>query len=42
VGAPAQTAGLAWTVSDSQRLSELVRLGVDGITTTNLAISGFR
>jgi hypothetical protein len=29
---------LAWTVNDSQRLNELVRLGVDGITTANLAI----
>jgi glycerophosphoryl diester phosphodiesterase len=28
---------LAWTVNDSQRLNELVRLGVDGITTANLA-----
>lgn len=31
---------LAWTVNDSQRLNELVRLGVDGITTANLAILG--
>ena len=29
---------LAWTVNDSQRLNQLVRLGVDGITTANLAI----
>lgn len=29
---------LAWTVNDVQRLNELVRLGVDGITTANLAI----
>jgi glycerophosphoryl diester phosphodiesterase len=29
---------LAWTVNDGQRLSQLVRLGVDGITTANLAI----
>ena len=29
---------LAWTVNDSQRFNELVRLGVDGITTGNLAI----
>ena len=29
---------LAWTVNDSQRLNELVRLGVDGITTANVAI----
>ena len=29
---------LAWTVDDSQRFNELVRLGVDGITTANLAI----
>jgi hypothetical protein len=29
---------LAWTVNDSQRLNQLVRLGVDGITTTNLAV----
>ena len=29
---------LAWTVNDSQRLNELVRLGVHGITTANLAI----
>lgn len=29
---------LTWTVNDSQRLNELVRLGVDGITTANLAI----
>ena len=29
---------LAWTVNDSQRFNELVRLGVDGITTDNLAI----
>lgn len=29
---------LAWTVNDSQRLNGLVRLGVDGITTANLAI----
>jgi len=29
---------LAWTVNDSQRFNELVRLGVDGITTANLAI----
>jgi glycerophosphoryl diester phosphodiesterase len=26
---------LAWTVNDSQRFSQLVRLGVDGITTAN-------
>ena len=29
---------LAWTVNDGQRFNELVRLGVDGITTANLAI----
>jgi glycerophosphoryl diester phosphodiesterase len=29
---------LAWTVNDSQRLNQLVRLGIDGITTANLAI----
>jgi glycerophosphoryl diester phosphodiesterase len=29
---------LAWTVNDSSRFSQLVRLGVDGITTANLAI----
>ena len=29
---------LAWTVNDGQRASQLVRLGVDGITTANLAI----
>jgi glycerophosphoryl diester phosphodiesterase len=29
---------VAWTVNDSQRFNELVRLGVDGITTANLAI----
>lgn len=29
---------LAWTVNDLARVNELVRLGVDGITTDNLAI----
>jgi glycerophosphoryl diester phosphodiesterase len=29
---------LAWTVNDSQRLNQLVRLGVDSVTTANLAI----
>ncbi len=29
---------LAWTVNDGQRFNELVRLGVNGITTANLAI----
>jgi hypothetical protein len=29
---------LAWTVNDSERFNHLVRLGVDGITTGNLAI----
>jgi glycerophosphoryl diester phosphodiesterase len=29
---------LAWTVNGSDRLNQLVRLGVDGITTANLAI----
>jgi glycerophosphoryl diester phosphodiesterase len=29
---------LTWTVNDSQRFNQLVRLGVDGITTANLAI----
>ena len=29
---------LAWTLNDSQRFNQLVRLGVDGITTANLAI----
>jgi len=29
---------LAWTVNDSERFNLLVRLGVDGITTDNLAI----
>jgi glycerophosphoryl diester phosphodiesterase len=28
----------AWTVDDSQRFNQLVRLGADGITTANLAI----
>ena len=27
-----------WTVNDGQRLNELVRLGIDGVTTANLAI----
>ena len=31
-------AGRAWTVNDGERLNQLVRLGVDGITTANLAI----
>ena len=29
---------LAWTVNDSYRFNQLVRLGVNGITTGNLAI----
>jgi hypothetical protein len=29
---------LAWTVNDSGTFNQLVRLGVDGITTDNLAI----
>lgn len=29
---------MAWTVNDLERVNELVRLGVDGITTDNLAI----
>ena len=29
---------LTWTVNDSERFNQLVRLGVDGITTANLAI----
>ena len=29
---------VAWTVNESQRFNQLVRLGVDGITTANLAI----
>jgi glycerophosphoryl diester phosphodiesterase len=29
---------LTWAVNDSQRLNQLVGLGVDGITTANLAI----
>ena len=29
---------LAWTVNDSERFNQLVRLGVDGITTGSLAI----
>jgi glycerophosphoryl diester phosphodiesterase len=29
---------LAWTVNDSEHFNQLVRLGVDGITTGNLAI----
>lgn len=29
---------VAWTVNDSQRLNDLVRLGVDALTTDNLAI----
>jgi hypothetical protein len=29
---------VAWTVNDLTRVNELVRLGVDGITTDNLAI----
>lgn len=29
---------LAWTVNDSQRFNQLVRLRVDGVTTANLAI----
>jgi glycerophosphoryl diester phosphodiesterase len=29
---------LAWTVNDGQHFNQLVRLGVDGITTDNLAI----
>ena len=29
---------IAWTVNDLARVNELVRLGVDGITTDNLAI----
>ncbi|MGI8643358.1 MAG: glycerophosphodiester phosphodiesterase [Thermomicrobiales bacterium] len=31
---------VAWTVNDLQRVNELVALGVDGITTDNLAIVG--
>jgi glycerophosphoryl diester phosphodiesterase len=29
---------LAWTVNDSERLNQLVRMDVDGITTANLAV----
>jgi glycerophosphoryl diester phosphodiesterase len=29
---------LAWTVDDAARLDQLVRLGVDGVTTANLAV----
>lgn len=29
---------LAWTVNDGGRFNQLVRLGVDGITTANLVI----
>jgi glycerophosphoryl diester phosphodiesterase len=29
---------IAWTVNDIQRVNELVQLGVDGITTDNLAL----
>lgn len=29
---------LAWTVNDGERFNQLVRLGVDGVTTDNLAI----
>ncbi|MGZ4603578.1 MAG: glycerophosphodiester phosphodiesterase, partial [Kineosporiaceae bacterium] len=29
---------LAWTVDDGRRLGQLVDLGVDGITTANLAV----
>jgi glycerophosphoryl diester phosphodiesterase len=29
---------LAWTINDSQRFNQLIRLGVDGITTANLAV----
>ena len=29
---------VAWTVNESERFNQLVRLGVDGITTANLAI----
>jgi glycerophosphoryl diester phosphodiesterase len=29
---------LAWTVNDGQRVHELLELGVDGITTQNLAV----
>jgi len=29
---------IAWTVNDGQRLAQLTRLGVDGITTANLAV----
>ena len=29
---------LAWTVNDANRLDELLRLSIDGITTANLAI----
>jgi glycerophosphoryl diester phosphodiesterase len=29
---------LAWTVNDGQRFNELIRLGIDGVTTANLAI----
>jgi glycerophosphoryl diester phosphodiesterase len=29
---------LAWTVNDGPRLADLIRDGVDGVTTANLAI----
>ena len=29
---------IAWTVNDGQQLAQLTRLGVDGITTANLAV----
>jgi len=41
VGGEAQVVVLAaerWTVNDSEGFNQLVRLGVDGITTDNLAI----
>ena len=31
---------MAWTVDDGERVDTLVRLGVDGITTANLAVLG--
>jgi glycerophosphoryl diester phosphodiesterase len=29
---------IAWTIDGGQRLAQLVRLGVDGVTTANLAV----
>jgi glycerophosphoryl diester phosphodiesterase len=29
---------VAWTINDSVRLNQLLRMGIDGVTTANLAI----